>query len=154
MNIPGKGVIKTCGCSLQYHFAGKGEMAGVPCLRPYEPSPKSVPVDMDIVSSHGDVKTLLLQTQFPLKYRFEVWAERDKSAQARAARSAKGKALQQTLAGEGLISPDWKLNKKAKLVGGEDVKYATAAFVDAKKLAFCEYDDSDDFMPVAQKRKI
>lgn len=152
VNIPGKGVVKTCGCSLQYHFAGKSELAGMPCLRPYEPSPKTVPVDMDIVSSHGDVKTLLLQSQFPLKYRFEVWAERDRSAQARASKAVKGKELEKTLAAEGLISPDWKLNKKARLVDGETVQYSNAAQADAKKLAFCEYDESDDFVP-EKKRK-
>lgn len=156
VDLPGQGKTKTCGCSLQYHFCGKPELAGPPCLRAWSSSPPEVPVDIgEIVSSTGGIKTLLTQTQFPFPFRFVVWDERKVASQKREQRDElkklKGKALANGLAQAGLASPDLQLSKKTKLVSGDDVPFSG----NPKLLAYAEYDSDDDFeAPAVQRRKV
>lgn len=150
VDLPGLGKTLTCGCSLQYHFSGKPELAGLPCLRAWSPSPPEVPVDIgDIVTSTGGVKSLLTRTGFPFPYRFVVWDERKAASQRREKlKKLRGSELAKGLSQAGLASPDLKVSKKAKLVDADKVAFDG----DPKKLAYVEYDSDDEFMGVTKKR--
>lgn len=150
VDLPGLGKTKTCGCSLQYHFCRKPELAGPACLRAWTPSPSEVPVDIgEIAISPGDVKTLLEQTGFPFKYRFAVWHERKiASLNRQALKASKGAQLALDLKEAGLVSPDLKLSKKARLVAAEKVPFVG----NPKQLAYLEYDSDDDFEEPAAKK--
>lgn len=155
VDLPGLGKTKTCGCSLQYYFCGKPELAGPSCLRTWSPSPPEVPVDIgEIVSSPGGIKTLLMQTKFPFPYRFVVWDERKAASQMREQRQElkklKGNALAEGLVLAGLASPDLHVSKKTKLVDGDEVPFSG----NPKLLAYAQYDSDDDFeAPKAQGRR-
>lgn len=145
VDLPGKGKTRTCGCSLQYHFCGKLELAGLPCLRAWSPSPPEVPVDIgEIVVSTGDIKTLLIQTGFPFKYRFVVWDKRKAASLQRESRQGlkklTGQALAKGLKDSGLVSPDLKLSNRTKLKDAAEVAFDG----NPKLLAFAEYDSDDD----------
>lgn len=156
IDLPGLGKTKTCGCSLQYHFSGKPELAGLPCLRAWSPSPPEVPGDIgEIVTSTGGIRTLLIQTGFPLSYRFSVWDARKAASRQREQRQElkklKGKTLVSGLSNAGLTSPDLKLSNKARLLDADKVPFAG----DPKKLAYAEYDsDADDEEPTARRLKM
>jgi hypothetical protein len=153
VDLPGRGKTKTCGCSLQYHYAGKPELAGPPCLRAWSPSPSEVPVDIgEMAIKPGDVKTLLDQTVFPFNFRFVVWDARKVASQNRQKRvelkASRGAKLAIGLAEAGLASPDLTLSKKARLVDAEKVPFDG----NPKRLAYIEYDSDDDFeQPPAKK---
>lgn len=155
VNLPGLGVTKTCGCSLQYHFMDRSCDAGPPCVRAWSPSPDVVPVDIgEIVTSTGEIKTLLSQTGFPSAYIFPVWEKREAASRARQARELlkkqKGKALQDGLIEAGLVSPDLKLSKHAKLRDAKDVPFDA----NPKVLAYAEYDSDDEaFEPSKGRRR-
>lgn len=167
----GKGKTRTCGCSLQYHFSGQPELAGNPCLRAWTPSPSKVPLDIgEVCGSPGDVKTTLTATGFPIPYRFTVQAildERKAQAVKRKERKSavadakvpsdlaplKGKKLARELANLGLVSPDFKLGKQARLVDAETVPFDLLP--DPSKLAYVVSGLSDDDFeePMPRKRK-
>lgn len=153
VDLPGQGKTRTCGCSLQYYFCGKPELAGLPCLRAWSPSPPEVPVDIgEIVTSTGGIKTLLLQTGFPFPYKFVVWDERKAASQRRGQRAElqklSGKSLSKALVKEGLVSPDLTVSKKTHLVATEEVPYGC----DPRTLGYAVY-DSDDEEEVTKKAK-
>lgn len=157
VDLPGLGKTKTCGCSLQYHFSGKPELAGLPCLRAWSPSPPEVPVDIgELVVSTGEIKTLLIQTGFPYKFRFVVWDNRKAASLQREQRQSlkrlTGKDLSKGLKKSGLVSPDLKLSNKTKLKDADEVPFEG----NPKMLAFAEYDsDDDDFeAPIAHAAKL
>ena len=84
-----------CGCSAQFHLAGKDVSSEIPCIREYSLTKEELDPTISLCDSEEEVFCVLAETGFPFKYAFVDYADRDAISAARMARKAgdKGQAL-------------------------------------------------------------